>query len=207
MMVEVVFKYFPELTSKQKDQFAALKDLYADWNSKINVISRKDMDNIYVNHVLHSLAIGKVIRFAAGSSVLDVGTGGGFPGIPLSILYPDTSFVLLDSVGKKIKVVTGIITSLELGNAEPVRSRVEEHRRRHEYIISRAVSAFPEFVRSTKGILKKGCSGNGIFYLKGGDLSDELKLFTSRAIVREIKEFFSEPFFETKKIVYLPAGS
>ena len=207
MMVEVIFKYFPELTSIQKEKFSALKDLYSDWNTKINVISRKDMDNIYVNHVLHSLAIGKVIRFPAGTSVLDVGTGGGFPGIPLSILFPGTGFVLLDSILKKIKVVTGIVRSLEIENAEPVRSRVEEYRRRHEFIISRAVSAFPEFVRLTSGNLKKGNYGNGILYLKGGDLRDELQLFNKRVIIREIREFFSEPFFETKKIVYLPAGS
>jgi 16S rRNA (guanine527-N7)-methyltransferase len=204
-MVDVIFKYFPELTDIQKEKYSALLEIYSEWNNRINVISRKDMDNFYINHVLHSLAIGKIFRFPENLSVLDAGTGGGFPGIPLAILFPRTRFVLLDSIQKKIKVVTEVIKSIDLKNAEPVRSRVEEHHHKYEFIISRAVAAFPDFVRLTSSNLKNGKNGNGIFYLKGGDLSEELMAFAKRVIVRNIKELFDEPFFETKKIVYLPA--
>ena len=205
-MVEVIFRYFPDLTSVQKEKFSALKEFYSEWNERINVISRKDMDNFYINHVLHSLAIGKAFQFPGNISVLDVGTGGGFPGLPLSILFPNTRFVLLDSIQKKIKVVNEIISGLDIQNAEPVRARVEDHHKKYNIIVSRAVTAFPEFVRLTSPNLIREDKGNGIYYLKGGDLEEELLSFRNRVMVMEIKEFFSEPFFETKKIVYLPSG-
>lgn len=205
-MPELIEKYFPRLTQGQKDGFSLLRPLYEEWNSRINVISRKDMDNFYTHHVLHSLAIAKIISFAPGTTVLDVGTGGGFPGIPLAILFPGTSFSLLDSIQKKIKVVTEVSESLKLGNVTPVRARVEEHIERYDFVISRAVTAFPDFVRITSGRIRKGGINtlkNGLIYLKGGDLKEELGVFRERVGIWDIGEFFSEPFFETKKIVYL----
>jgi 16S rRNA (guanine527-N7)-methyltransferase len=200
-------RYFPFLTGLQKDKLFQLKLIYEDWNSKINVISRKDMDNFFVHHVLHSLAIAKIISFRPGTTILDAGTGGGFPGIPLAILFPDSEFTLLDSIEKKIKVVKAVSEELDLINVKPVRKRIEEERGKFEFIISRAVTAFPEFVSLTrKNIDKAGKNSidNGIIYLKGGDLSDELSKFEGKVIIRNIKDFFTEPFFETKVIVYLP---
>ena len=206
-MTAIIYKYFPGLSNLQKDQFNALQNIYIEWNNRINVISRKDMDNFHLHHVLHSLAIGKAFLFTRGDIILDVGTGGGFPGIPLAILFPDTKFVLLDSIQKKIKVVTEVINHLKLRNAQPLRARVEEHPGRYDYVISRAVTSFPAFVEMTWEKLKKEEGRGGIIYLKGGDLTEELFLFRDRIKLFGISEFFDEPFFDTKKIIFLPSGS
>jgi 16S rRNA (guanine527-N7)-methyltransferase len=206
-MLEEVIKYFPDLSAIQKEKLAALKNLYEYWNSKINVISRKDMDNFYLHHVLHSMAIARVIKFAPNTEILDAGTGGGFPGVPLAILFPDASFVLLDSIQKKIKVVTDVASVLELKNIKPVRARVEEHGGKYDFIVSRAVATFPDFVSITSGKTKSLCFNNlknGILYLKGGELTNELLGFKNRVTIWDIKDFFNETFFETKHIVYLP---
>lgn len=206
-MSEIIYSYFPLLSSVQKEQLSALKAIYDNWNSMINVISRKDMDNFYVHHVLHSLAIAKVISFKPDTKVLDVGTGGGFPGIPLAILFPDSQFTLLDSIEKKIKVVRAVSGELELKNVVAVRKRVEEDKGKYQFIISRAVTGFPEFVNLTrKNVDKSGNNDleNGILYLKGGELESELSPFGERITVWPIKNLFSESFFETKVIVYLP---
>ena len=206
-MLEEVFKYFPGLSQLQKEQFSILKTLYEEWNRKINVISRKDMENFYIHHVLHSLAIVKLVNFLPGTMILDVGTGGGFPGIPLSIFFPNVSFSLLDSIEKKIKVVRGVAGELRLYNVNPLRIRVEDHKEKYDFIVSRAVTSFPDFVRLTsKNIIPGGKNkiSNGIIYLKGGDLTNELKDFMKDVKIINIKNFFAEPFFETKHIVYLP---
>ena len=205
--MEEILKYFPDLSTLQKEQFSYLKDLYKEWNMKINLISRKDIGNFYNHHVLHSLAIAKLITFIPGTNILDVGTGGGFPGIPLSILFPMVNFSLLDSIEKKIKVVKEVTKELKLSNVNPLRMRVEDHNDKYDFVVSRAVAALPEFVSITsKNILPGGKNKllNGILYLKGGDLSGELTGFKDRITILNIKDFFSEPFFETKRIVYLP---
>jgi 16S rRNA (guanine527-N7)-methyltransferase len=202
-----VFRYFPYLSESQKDKLSGLKTIYDKWNSMINVISRKDMDNFIVHHVLHSLSIAKVINFLPGTKILDVGTGGGFPGIPLAILFPDSEFTLLDSIEKKIKVVKAVSEELGLQNVIVSRKRVEEENKKFQFIISRAVSGFPEFVNLTaKNISPGGINSlrNGILYLKGGDLSAESARFKKKITVWQIKDFYDEPFFETKVIVYLP---
>jgi len=204
---ENIIRYFPSLTDLQKEQFSKIKPVYDNWNSMINVVSRKDMDNFMVHHVLHSLAIAKKINFQRGTRILDVGTGGGFPGIPLAILFPDCQFTLLDSIEKKIKVVSAAADELGLKNVIPVRKRVEEEKNRYQFIISRAVTEFSAFVRLTEKNLEKSGKNslkNGIIYLKGGDLNEELNPFKNRVIIWNISDFFDEPFFETKKIVYLP---
>ncbi len=204
--VEIIFKYFPDLTPQQRQQFKRLEDLYKDWNQKINVVSRKDIDELYLRHVLHSLGIAKVIEFRKDTEVLDVGTGGGFPGIPLAILFPKVHFTLVDSIGKKIKVVEEVVAGLELKNVKVVNSRVESLSGQFDFIISRAVAAMPTFVRWVHGRIKKSSVNdikNGILYLKGGDLSEELEKFKKARIIG-LKDYFEEEFFDTKSVVYLP---
>jgi 16S rRNA (guanine527-N7)-methyltransferase len=205
--MDEILKYFPDLSDLQKEQFSYLKNLYEDWNSKINLISRKDVGNFYIHHLLHSLAIAKLVTFIPGTNILDVGTGGGFPGIPLDIFFPSARFSLLDSIEKKIKVVSAVSKELDLKNVNPLRMRVEEHEDKYDFVVSRAVTAFPDFVKLTSKNIKTGGKNklkNGILYLKGGDLSVELTLFLKRATIVDIKDFFSESFFETKRIVYMP---
>ena len=204
--VDLIFHYFPSLSAEQQKQLALLESLYGDWNQKINVVSRKDIDELYLRHVLHSLAIAKFIEFNPGSGILDVGTGGGFPGIPLAILYPETRFTLVDSIGKKIKVVEEVIQGLNLRNVKAVNARAEELTTRYDFVISRAVAAMPTFVRWVSQRIKKKSVHkipNGILYLKGGDLSDELQDFP-KAKIYNLQSYFKEDFFQTKKLVYLP---
>jgi 16S rRNA (guanine527-N7)-methyltransferase len=203
--MEIIHKYFKNLSDIQIEQFSKLQDLYEDWNLKINVVSRKDIDELYLRHVLHSLGIAKVIQFKPGSKVLDVGTGGGFPGIPLAILFPETQFHLVDSIGKKIKVVNEVVTGLGLLNVKTTNGRVEEDKDTYDFIVSRAVAEMETFVRWTKGKISKKQNHslkNGILYLKGGDLTDELKLYTS-ATIYNLSDYFEEEFYETKKVVHL----
>jgi len=204
--MEIIQKYFPNLTEIQLEQFTKLQELYKDWNLKINVVSRKDIDELYLRHVLHSLGIAKVISFKPGSKVMDVGTGGGFPGIPLAILFPETQFHLVDSIGKKIKVVDEVVAGLGLENVKTTHGRVEEVKEQYDFIISRAVAQMETFVRWTKGKILKNQQHdlkNGILYLKGGDLSEELALYNS-ATIYDLPNYFEEDFFETKKVVHLP---
>lgn len=198
--------YFPNLTEKQLEQFSVLKDLYQDWNAKINVVSRKDVDEIYLRHVVHSLGIAKVQTFLPSTKILDVGTGGGFPGIPLAILFPETEFHLVDSIGKKIKVVNEVKEGLGLQNVKTFNCRVEEIEGKYDFIVSRAVAAMPTFVHWVKGKIAKNSlheRKNGILYLKGGDLSEELATYKNAQIF-PLSDYFKEEFFETKKVVYLP---
>lgn len=206
MNVDLISKYFTTLTDAQMQHFRALEMLYQDWNQKINVVSRKDINELYLRHVLHSLGIAKIQKFNEGSSILDVGTGGGFPGIPLAILFPEVQFTLVDAIGKKIKVVQEVVDGLQLENVKTLHSRVEDLDEQFDFIVSRAVAAMPTFVHWTKGKVKKDSAHerkNGILYLKGGDLTDELKEYRT-AQVFELKDCFEEDFFETKKVVYLP---
>jgi len=204
--MKLILKYFPNLTDTQIQQFEALEGLYNDWNSKINVISRKDIDELYLKHVLHSLGIAKVINFAPGSSILDVGTGGGFPGVPLAILFPECQFHLVDSINKKLKVINAVAADLELTNIRTTHSRVEAIDETYDFIVSRAVTTMPEFTTWIKGKVAKTQKNelkNGILYLKGGDLTEELKQYkTVKAFL--LSDYFEEAFFETKKVIYLP---
>ncbi|MDA9198540.1 16S rRNA (guanine(527)-N(7))-methyltransferase RsmG [Schleiferiaceae bacterium] len=204
--VELIYSHFPDLTERQRDQFAALFDLYSEWNAKINVISRKDMESFYEKHVLHSLGIAKVYTFLPGQRVLDVGTGGGFPGIPLAILFPETQFHLVDSIGKKIKVVLAVADALGLENVRAHHGRAEEFKGPYDFIVSRAVTQMQRFVPWIKGkISQKNLDSeriNGLLYLKGGDLAEELG--TMKARISSLSNFFTSEFFETKKVVYLP---
>ncbi len=205
--MNVILKYFPGLSEKQIELFRELEPLYADWNSKINVISRKDFSAFYERHVLHSLGIAKFTKFAGKTKVLDVGTGGGFPGIPLAILFPDVKFHLVDSIGKKIKVVNGVSTSLGLKNVRADQIRAEELKEKYDFVISRAVTRLPEFVPwIQKNISKKNFNAlpNGVIYLKGGDLTEEIKPFKRNIFVQDLSEYFEEDFFETKKVLHLP---
>ena len=205
--MELIEKYFPELTPVQRERFAALYDLYAAWNAKINVASRKDFDQLYLRHVLHSLAIAKVCRFDDGARVLDVGCGGGFPSVPLAILFPGAHFTAADSIRKKITVVEGVSQSLGLTNLTPRCVRVETLPERCDYVVSRAVTAMPEFVEWIWSKIDRGQRGtlpNGILYLKGGDLAEELARTGKRWDLYDIRTFFDEEFFETKKVVYTP---
>ncbi|MFI1745554.1 16S rRNA (guanine(527)-N(7))-methyltransferase RsmG [Thalassobellus sediminis] len=204
--MELVLKYFANLTEDQIDKFKKLESLYQDWNLKINVVSRKDIDELYLRHVLHSLGIAKVISFRDGSRIMDVGTGGGFPGIPLAILFPECSFHLVDSIGKKLKVVDEVVEGLGLTNVRTTHSRVEDINETYDFIVSRAVAAMPTFVHWVKGKIAKEQKHelkNGILYLKGGDLTEELKDYRTTTIYN-LPDYFSEDFYETKKVVHLP---
>ncbi|AOR27679.1 16S rRNA methyltransferase [Formosa sp. Hel1_33_131] len=202
----LIQKYFPNLSDIQLKQFEALQGLYEDWNSQINVISRKDIEALYLRHVLHSLSIAKLIQFKAGTKILDIGTGGGFPGVPLAILFPDVKFHLVDSINKKLKVVNGVAESLGLENIYTTHARAESIQGQYDFIISRAVTTMPDFVGWIKNrVAKKSVHPikNGILYLKGGDLTEELKLY-AKATLYDLNAYFEEDFFETKKIVHLP---
>ena len=202
--MDIILKYFPELSSDKIEKFKQLEALYIYWNQRINVVSRKNINELYINHVLHSLAIAKIINFKNKTNILDVGTGGGFPGIPLAILFPDCNFTLVDSIAKKIHVVDSIVNSLKLDNIKTSISRVESLNTKHDFIVSRAVTNMPKFMNLTKGRVIKGghnSLSNGIIYLKGGNLSEELKNIKNQ--IYNISDYFEEDFFETKKIVYV----
>lgn len=201
-----ISRYFDSLTDQQIRQFSILQELYTEWNAKINVISRKDIDELYLKHVLHSLGIAKVCSFEKSTKILDVGTGGGFPGIPLAILFPECQFHLVDSIGKKIKVVDAVVEALELSNVTTAHCRAEAVHGQFDFVVSRAVTAMPEFVTWIKGKVAKKQKNNlknGILYLKGGDLTEELKDFP-KATVYHLKDYFEDEFFQTKQVVHLP---
>ena len=205
--MEVLLKYFPDLTGKQIEQFSKIENLYRKWNEKINVISRKDIESLYLRHVLHSLSIAAIIRFVPGTRIMDVGTGGGFPGIPLAIMFPAAHFYLIDSIGKKIKVVNEIIRESGLENAVGITSRAEGIDDRFDFVVSRAVKSFPVFYSWVKNSIhphSRNSLKNGILCLKGGDLREEMKSFKNKFTVYPIKNFFEEDFFGSKLIIYLP---
>ena len=204
--MELILKYFPGLTKNQIDKLVKLETLYQDWNLKINVVSRKDIDELYLRHVLHSLAIAKVIQFREGTKIMDVGTGGGFPGIPLAILFPESSFHLVDSISKKLKGVNKVVDGLGLDNVKTTHARVEEINDTYDFIVSRAVAAMPTFSHWVEGRITKKQSNalkNGILYLKGGDLTEELQNYPN-ASISNLSDYYSEDFFATKKLVHLP---
>ena len=202
--MQIIQKYFPDLSEKQLQQFIDLQELYEHWNAQINVISRKNMDTLYINHVLHSLAIAKVIQFKKGTTVLDIGTGGGFPGIPLAILFPDTQFLLVDSIGKKIKVVNEVSSAICLSNVRTMHERAEKVNETFDFVVSRAVTNMKDFKKWVKGKFNKkhyNSIDNGILYLKGGDLVEELRGISHTKY--NISEFFNEEYFDTKNIIYI----
>jgi len=204
--MEIVTKYFPGLTDQQVNQFGRLGSLYEEWNAKINVISRKDIEQLYERHVLHSLAIAKIIQFKSGTTVLDVGTGGGFPGIPLAILLPETSFFLIDSIGKKIKVVNEVASALNLQNVKAEHLRVEDVHQKFDFVVSRAVTAFPRFVEMVQNKVAAKSNNdlaNGILYLKGGDFEEEISPHKQDLKVYDLQDFFQEEFFETKRLIHM----
>lgn len=208
MSTTLLLKYFPDLTETQLEQFAKLETLYNEWNEKINVISRKDMESLYEKHVLHSLGIAKVMEFAPGTKVLDIGTGGGFPGIPLAILFPDSEFTLIDSIGKKISVVNAVSEGIGLKNVTAIHGRAEKLKEKFHFVVSRAVTQMPEFLRWLKGKFEKeqfNPKHNGVLYLKGGDLAEELAGL--KCEIFNLKQYFDEEFFDTKKVVYLSKGN
>lgn len=203
--MEIIKKYFKDLDAEKLNKLESLDELYRDWNQKINVISRKDIEALELHHVLHSLALAKIISFRPGTKVLDVGTGGGFPGIPLAILFPEVVFCLVDSIGKKIKVVENIAASLGLSNVRALQTRVENMTEQFDFIVSRAVTAFPDFVALTKGRVRQNgfnALPNGILYLKGGDFNDEISRYGRAITIYHIRDLFQEDYFETKKIIY-----
>jgi len=204
---QLILSYFPTLTDKQIEQFDRLQELYEDWNSKINVISRKDMEQFYVHHVLHSLGIAKVTTFQPGTKILDIGTGGGFPGIPLAILFPEVHFHLVDSIGKKINVVKEVCRALKLSNVEPQQARAEELVRKYDFVVSRAVTRMVNFYPWVKGKIKLEDFNefqNGILYLKGGDVDEEMEELDKSYVTYHLKDYFKEDFFETKKVINMP---
>ncbi len=205
--MDIILKYFPNLSDRQKEQFAALYNLYYDWNSKINVISRKDIENLYLHHVLHSLGIAKVITFRPGTTVMDMGCGGGFPGIPLAIMFPEVQFHLVDSIGKKVRVATEIATAIGLNNVRATHSRAEEIKEKYNFVVSRAVMQLPELVKiCRKNISKEQINAlpNGIICLKGGDIQAETRSYKNMVEITELEDIFDEDFFKDKKVVYIP---
>lgn len=206
-MIEIIEKYFPELTQKQREQFIALNELYKEWNAKINVISRKDIDNLYEHHVLHSLAIAKAIRFKVETSLLDFGTGGGFPGIPLAIMFPQCQFKLIDGTGKKVRVATEVINAIQLNNCKAEQMRGEDEKEQFDFVVSRAVMPLPDLVRIVKKNISKiqrNALPNGVIALKGGDVSSELAPFKKIGSVSDISQWFKEEWFKQKHILYVP---
>ena len=207
--MEEILKYFTYLTDKQKQQFAALFDLYKDWNEKINVISRKDIDNLYLHHVLHSLAIAKAVSFRPGTRILDFGTGGGFPGIPLAILFPETQFKMIDGTGKKIRVVNEVATAIGLENVEAVHLRGEEEKGKYDFVVSRAVMPRPDLMKIVKknvGKEQRNSLPNGVICLKGGNVEGEMRPFKKIAEATEITNWFDEDWFKEKFVIYVPVG-
>ena len=207
--MEEILKYFTYLTDKQKQQFAALFDLYKDWNEKINVISRKDIDNLYLHHVLHSLAIAKGVSFRPGTRILDFGTGGGFPGIPLAILFPETQFKMIDGTGKKIRVVNEVATAIGLENVEAVHLRGEEEKGKYDFVVSRAVMPLPDLMKIVKknvGKEQRNSLPNGVICLKGGNVEGEMRPFKKIAEATEITNWFDEDWFKEKFVIYVPVG-
>ena len=205
--MELIEKYFPQLSNVQKEQFAAMGPLYTEWNSRINLVSRKDIDNLYEHHILHSLAIARFVNFKPGTALMDVGTGGGFPGIPLAVMFPDCHFLLLDSIGKKLTAASAIAQSLGLKNVEFNHSRVEDEKRSFDFVLSRAVMPMPDLHRlCRKNIAKqqRNAIPNGLIALKGGELAEELRPFRQKAMVTDLSEYFQEEFFQTKRLIYLP---
>ncbi|ASW73847.1 16S rRNA methyltransferase [Chryseobacterium piperi] len=208
MSTSLLLKYFPDLTENQIQQFSKLQNLYGEWNEKINVISRKDMESLYEKHILHSLGIAKVMEFAPGTRVLDIGTGGGFPGIPLAILFPEVEFTLIDSIGKKISVVNAVAEGVGLKNVTAIHGRAEKLKEKFHFVVSRAVTQMPEFLRWLKGKFDKeqfNPKHNGILYLKGGDLAEELAGI--KCEIYNLKNYFEGEFFDTKKVVYVSKGN
>lgn len=206
-MIDAILKYFPSISDKQKEQYTLLGELYPEWNSKINVISRKDIDNLYVNHILHSLAIAKFNDFKAGSTILDMGTGGGFPGVPLAIMFPEVKFHLVDRIGKKLKVVDDIVERIGLDNVTTQHGDIKEVKGSFDFIVSRAVMDINELVPLVRRLVKKQCINaipNGLICLKGGNLESELHKMKSQAMVENLSSYFNEEFFATKKVVYIP---
>ena len=204
--MEIILKYFPDLTEEQRRQFAALYDLYIDWNAKIKVISRKDIENLYEHHVLHSLGIAKVIRFRPGTSIMDLGTGGGFPGIPLAILFPDVKFHLVDSIGKKVRVATEVANAIGLKNVTFRHARAEEEKQLFDFVVSRAVMPLADLVKIIKkniSLRQQNVLPNGLICLKGGELEHEAMPFKHRTTLHSLNEDFKEEFFQTKKVVYV----
>lgn len=204
--MELINKYFPKITQEQSKKLSQLGELYNIWNEQINVISRKDIDELYTRHVLHSLSIAKFATFTPNTSILDIGTGGGFPGIPLAILYPQCQFHLIDSIAKKIKVVQDVADQLKLNNVKAEQIRIQKVKTKYDFIVSRAVTAFPAFVNMSKHAIKSKSNNaisNGILYLKGGDFEDELTNFRRNISIIELTDYFEEPFFETKKLIHL----
>lgn len=204
--MDIILKYFPDLTEEQKERFAMLESLYTEWNEQVNVISRKDIQQLYERHVLHSLSIAKVLQFKPGTKILDVGTGGGFPGIPLAILFPEAEFFCVDAIGKKIKVVNGVAQALGLTNLRAEHLRVQSVKEKFDFVVSRAVTAFPKFVSMSRSVVRKESFNdlaNGILYIKGGDFMDEIANFGDKCTLYPVSDFFDEEFFETKKVIHL----